>query len=288
MSSIDRSSRWIDRLLRAYGIGVYAFLFIPIVVVVVFSFNQGRHVAELTGFSFQWYEAAWTDPFVVRAFRTSISVALLAGIVSTILGTGTAIAMPAAPRWVRRTFESFVNGAIVVPGIVLGLSLLIFVVTATSWFNDWIGYLTPGSGFRLGLGFYSVVAGHSVFGTAIVNVLVRTRLASLDASLVEASSDLYAPPIRTLFRVTVPLLIPAIVAGFLLAFTFSFDDFIIAFFTRGQTQTLPIFLFASIRRGVSPVINATAATLLAFSITLLAAASLIYQRRSSRQTGVGR
>jgi len=288
MSSIDRSSRWIDRLLRGYGIAVFAFLFIPIVVVVVFSFNEGRHVAELTGFSFQWYVTAWTDPFVVRAFRTSISIALFAGLISTILGTGTAIAMPAASRWVRSTFESFVYGAIVVPGIVLGLSLLIFIVTATSWLNDWLAYLIPSSGFRLGLGFYSVVAGHSVFGTAIVNVLVRTRLASLDASMIEASGDLYAPPIRTLLRVTLPLLAPAIVAGFLLAFTFSFDDFIIAFFTRGQAQTLPIFLFASIRRGVSPVINATAATLLAFSITLLAAASVIYQRRSSRQIGVTR
>jgi spermidine/putrescine transport system permease protein len=275
-------TRWIDRALRVYGYAVYGFLFLPILVVVVFSFNSGRHVAELTGFSFQWYVTAWTDPFVVRAFRTSISIAFAAGLISTVLGTGAAIAMPSLPRWVRRSFDTMMNFAIVVPGIVLGLSLLIFVVSATGWLNDWIGYLLPDTGFRLGLGFYSVVAGHAVFGSAIVAILVRTRLASLDPQVIEASADLYAPPVRTLFTVTIPLLAPAIFAGFLLAFTFSFDDFIIAFFTRGQAQTLPIYLFASIRRGVSPVINATASTLLAFSVTMLVIASVVNRRRANR------
>jgi len=276
-------TRWIDRGLKAYGWAVYAFLFLPILVVVVFSFNSGRHVAELTGFSFQWYVTAWTDPFVVRAFRTSISIALTAGLISTVLGTGAAIAMPSLPRVVRRSFDTMMNFAIVVPGIVLGLSLLIFVVSATGWLNDWITYLFPDTGFSLGLGFHSVVAGHAVFGSAIVAILVRTRLASLDPEVIEASSDLYAPPVRTLFTVTLPLLAPAILAGFLLAFTFSFDDFIIAFFTRGQAQTLPIYLFASIRRGVSPVINATASTLLAFSVTMLIVASLVNRRRSQQR-----
>ncbi|MGA7270189.1 MAG: ABC transporter permease [Acidimicrobiia bacterium] len=275
----DRTSVWIDRLLKAYGFAAYAFLFLPILVVIVFSFNAGRHVAELTGFSLQWYVKAWTDPFVVRAFWTSISIALTAGLISTVLGTGAAIAMPSLPGWIRRSFDMLVNVAIVVPGIVLGLSLLIFVVTATGWLNDWIAYLFPGSGFRLGLGFHSVVAGHSIFGTAIVAILVRTRLASLDPEVIEVSGDLYARPTRTLFKVTLPLLAPAILAGFLLAFTFSFDDFIIAFFTRGQAQTIPIFLFSSIRRGVSPVINATASSLLAISITLMTLASLLYRRR---------
>lgn len=285
MSTRSRSD-WIDRSLRAYGFLTYAFLFLPIVVVVVFSFNAGRHVAELTGLSLQWYVTAWTDPFVVRAFWTSISIAVTSAMISTVLGTASAIAMPATPRPVRRSFEGLVNAAIVVPGIVLGLSLLIFVVSATNWANDWLAYLLPASDIRLGLGFYSVVAGHSVFGTAIVHVLVRTRLAALDISLTEASGDLYATPTRTLTQVTLPLLGPAILAGFLLAFTFSFDDFIIAFFTRGQAQTLPIYLFASIRRGVSPVINATASSLLAFSITLLVTASLVYRRRSSQRSGV--
>jgi len=178
-------TRWIDRALRFYGYAVYGFLFLPILVVVVFSFNSGRHVAELTGFSFQWYVTAWTDPFVVRAFRTSISIAFTAGLISTVLGTGAAIAMPSLPRWVRRSFDTMMNFAIVVPGIVLGLSLLIFVVSATGWLNDWIGYLLPDSGFRFGLGFYSVVAGHAVFGSAIVASLIlgKTILGRYDFAI---------------------------------------------------------------------------------------------------------
>lgn len=283
----SRHARVVDRVLTGYALAVYAFLFVPIVVVVVFSFNAGRHVAELTGFSFQWYVEAWTNRFVVEAFRTSITVALTAGALSTVLGAASALAMPAAPRPVRSAFGSLVNMAIVVPGIVLGISLLIFVVTITGWLNQWIAYLLPASDMRLGLGFPSLVAAHSVFGTAIVNVLVRTRMGALDSSIIEASSDLYASPVRTLRQVTLPLLAPAIIAGFLLAFTFSFDDFIIAFFTRGQAETLPIYLFASIRRGVSPVINATASTLLAFTITLLAIAALVLRRRHGQTMDPG-
>lgn len=273
-----------DRVLRGYGALVYLFLFIPIVVVVVFSFNDGEHVSEITGFSFRWYVEAWTNPFVVEAFRTSITVALTSASVSAVLGTAAALAMPSAPRSVRRTFDVMVNTAVVVPGIVLGISLLIFIVTATGWLNSWIAYLLPGSDFRLGLGFSSLVAAHSVFGTALVTILVRTRLAALEDAVAEASSDLYATPMRTVWTVTLPLLAPAIFAGFLLAFTFSFDDFIIAFFTRGRAETLPIFLFASIRRGVSPVINATASSLLAMTLTLLSVAAFVFWKRGSATT----
>lgn len=117
---------------------------------------------------------------------------------------------------------------------------------------------------------------------AIVNVLVRTRLAGMDRSPVEASEDLYATPTRTLLQVTLPQLQPAIIAGFPLAFTFSFDDFIVAFFTRGQVQTLPIFLYASIRRGVTPAVNAIASVLLLVTVTLLSSAWYILERRGRR------
>lgn len=273
----------IDRLLRSYGVLGFVFLFLPIVVVVVFSFNSGRHVAELTGLSLRWYVEAWTNPFVVDAFRTSIAIAVTAATISTVLGTAAAVAMPSAPRWLRRAFDAFVTGAIVVPSIVLGIAMLIYVVSLTDWLNGWFAYLAPGLGVRLGLGFASVVMAHSVFGTALVTVLVRTRLASLDVRVLEASSDLYASPLATLRSVTLPLLAPAVFAGFLLAFTFSFDDFIIAFFTRGQAQTLPIVLFASIRRGVTPVINATASTLLALSVILLVIAGTVLRRRTPRR-----
>lgn len=278
----DRVDRFIDRALRTYGVTVYLFLFAPIAVVVAFSFNEGRHVTELTGLSLRWYVEAWTNPFVVEAFRTSIVVAFSAATLSMLLGTGTALAMSRAPARVRRSADALVNMAVVVPGIVLGIALLIFLVTTFDWINGWLAYVAPRSDFRLGLGMPSLIAAHSVFGTAIVNVLVRTRLSTMDRSVLEASSDLYASPVRTLLTVTLPLLGPAILAGFLLAFTFSFDDFIVAFFTRGGSETLPIYLFASIRRGVSPVINATASTLLAITLGMLGTAAYLFTRRAAR------
>ncbi len=277
------SGRGIDMAIRAYAGLFFLFLFVPIFVVVIFSFNAGNHVAELTGLSARWYKTAWTDPLVLRALRTSISIALVSGMLSVLLGTSSAIAMPGMPSWLRRTFLVLVNAAIVVPGIVLGLAVLIFVVTTTDWANSFINSTFPTADVRLGLGYHAVVVGHSVFGTAIVNLLVRTRLASLDPSLLEAASDLYATPLTRLRQVTIPLLYPAIGAGFLLAFTFSFDDFIIAFFTRGQEQTLPIFLFASIRRGVSPVVNATAASLLGFSMVMFVAAAWLMRRQANNR-----
>ncbi len=271
--------RWIDRGLRWWTLAVYVFLFLPIVVVIVFSFNEGRHVAQITGFSLRWYEEAWTDQFVVRALRTSLTIALVSAVIATIVGTLSALAMNGARPLVRMTFEMLVYIAIIVPGIVIGISTLIFAVTAFDLVNPVLASLLPGDPPELTLGLGTVIAAHAMFTSAIVNVLVRTRMAGMDRTLIEASSDLYASPWRTFRQVTIPQLRPAIVAGFLLAFTFSFDDFIVAFFTTGQDQTLPIFLFASIRRGVTPVVNAIATVLLTVTISSLVLAWLVAGRR---------
>jgi spermidine/putrescine transport system permease protein len=271
--------RWIDRGLRWWTVGVYLFLFLPILVVIVFSFNDGRNVTQITGFSMRWYEEAWTDQFVVRALRTSLTIALVSAVIATIIGTLSAIAMNGARPAVRLTFEVLIYIAIIVPGIVIGISTLIFAVTAFDLVNPVLASLLPGDPPQLSLGLGTVIAAHAMFTSAIVNVLVRTRMAGMDRALIEASSDLYASPWRTFRQVTIPQLRPAIVAGFLLAFTFSFDDFIVAFFTTGQDQTLPIFLFASIRRGVTPVVNAIATVLLTVTISSLVLAWFVAGRR---------
>jgi spermidine/putrescine transport system permease protein len=276
--------RWIDRGLRWWTLGVYVFLFLPILVVIVFSFNEGRHVAQITGFSMRWYEEAWSNQFVVRALRTSLTIAFVSAAIATVIGTLSAIAMNGARPAVRVTFELLVYVAIIVPGIVIGISTLIFAVTAFDIVNPVIAALLPGDPPQLTLGLGTVIAAHAMFTSAIVNVLVRTRMAGMDRTLVEASSDLYASPWRTFRQVTVPQLRPAIIAGYLLAFTFSFDDFIVAFFTTGQDQTLPIFLFAQIRRGVTPVVNAIASVLLAVTIVTLVVAWLVGVRRGRRPT----
>ena len=275
-------------LLRGYAALVYVFLFAPIVVVVVFSFNAGRHVAELTGFSLHWYQEAWSNQFVMRALRNSLFIASTTAVLATVLGTLSALALSTARPWLRRSFEQLTYVAIIVPGIVIGISTLVFVVTLFNWLNPWLLYLWPGGNApQFGLGAYTVIAAHTMFTTAVVNVIVRTRMAGMDRSLIEASEDLYATPWRTFRQVTIPQLMPAIVSGFLLAFTFSFDDFIVAFFTAGQDQTLPIFLFASIRRGVTPVVNAIASVLLLVTVTALVTAWFVAVRRArGRQDSV--
>jgi spermidine/putrescine transport system permease protein len=182
----------------------------------------------------------------------------------------------------RSLLELLTYVAIIVPGIVIGIATLIFLVTAFDWLNPWLVYLAGERAPHLGLGSASVIAAHTLFTLAIVNVLVRTRMRGMDRSLIEASEVLFATPWRTFVQVTFPQLRPAVVAGALLAFTFSFDDFIIAFFTSGQDQTVPIYLFASIRRGVNPQVNAIATVLLGVTILAMALTGLVFQRAQRR------
>jgi spermidine/putrescine transport system permease protein len=279
-----RLERWGERLTRLYTALVFAFLFLPILIVVIYSFNAGRHVTELLGFSTKWYSEAWSDRFLMDALGNSLIIATTTAILATILGTASALAMDRLGPRKRWLFELLTYVAIIVPGIVIGIATLIFIVTALDWLNPWVAYFTAGRGPELGLGTASVVAAHTLFTLAIVNVLVRTRMRGMDRTLIEASEDLFATPWRTFWQVTFPMLLPAIVAGALLAFTFSFDDFIIAFFTSGQDQTVPIYLFASIRRGVSPEVNAIATVLLTVTIVAMITAGLVY-RRGQRRAG---
>ena len=281
-----RLERWGERLTRLYTILVFAFLFLPIVIVVIYSFNAGRHVTELLGFSTKWYAEAWSNRFLRDALEHSLTIASITAVLATIFGTASALAMDRLGRRARWVFELLTYVAIIVPGIVIGIATLIFVVIALDWLNPWIAYLTSSRGPEIGLGLGSVIAAHTLFTMAIVNVLVRTRMRGMDRTLIEASEDLFATPWRTFVQVTFPQLLPAIVAGGLLAFTFSFDDFIIAFFTAGQDQTVPIYLFASIRRGVSPEVNAIATVLLSVTIVAMITAGLVY-RRGHRRTGAG-
>jgi spermidine/putrescine transport system permease protein len=280
----DRMWAFAERIgrivLSSYTALVYVFLFAPIVVVVIFAFNAGGSATEMTGISTHWFSTAWHDPFAQRALRNSLFVATSSALIATIAGTLSALAMPTTGKRTRLAIEQLTYIAIIVPGIVIGIATLIFLVTIFGWANDWITYMAGGTAAHLGLGVHSIIAAHTVFALALVNVLVRTRMRSLDRTLTEASEDLYASPWHTFWRVTFPQLFAGILAGALLAFTFSFDDFIIAFFTSGQDQTLPIFLFSSIRRGVTPEVNAIAATLLGVSLSLLLVAGLLLGGRA--------
>lgn len=277
-----RLERLGDRATRIYTGAVFGFLFLPIVIVIIYSFNAGRHVTDLQGFSTQWYASAWSDRFLMNALRNSLTIAAVTAVLATAFGTASALAMDRLGRRTRTAVELLTYVAIIVPGIVIGIATLIFLVSAFDWLNPWLAFFGGSEAPQLGLGTASVIAAHTLFTLAIVNVLVRTRMQGMDRSLIEASEDLYATPWRTFTQVTLPQLLPAIVAGALLAFTFSFDDFIIAFFTSGQDQTVPIYLFASIRRGVNPEVNAIATVLLGVTLLAMALAGLAYRRGRRR------
>lgn len=266
--------------MRLYALAVYLFLYIPIGVIALFSFNAGRHAAQFQGFSTQWYGKALSNPFVMDALKTSLTVALASAVLATLFGTMAAMALQSVKGRLRLAFDALIYVAVMVPGIVIGIATLIALVTVFGWVNPVIEALWPmaSKAPQLSLGYGSLIAAHGLFTMALVIIIVRARMAGMDRSLIEASADLGATPWGTFRQVTLPQIFPGILAGFLLAFTFSFDDFIIAFFVAGSQTTLPVYVFSSIRRGVTPEINAIGTMVLAVSLVLLIAAQAILQR----------
>lgn len=266
--------------MRIYAAAVYLFLYIPIAIIALFSFNAGRAASQFTGFSVQWYGKALSNRFVVEAFQTSLTVALSSALLATLFGTMAALALQSVRgRW-RIAFDALIYIAVMVPGIVIGIATLIAMVTLFDWLNPVLAALWPlaDSAPQLALGLVSLIAAHGLFSMALVIIIMRARVSGMDRSLIEASADLGATPFGTFRQVTLPQIFPGILAGFLLAFTFSFDDFIIAFFVAGPRTTLPIYVFSSIRRGVTPEVNAIGAMVLAVSLCLLITAQAILQR----------
>ena len=261
----------LDRALRAWSAGVYAFLFIPIITVVLFSFNASRLVDVWSGFSLKWYGTAWTDPSILDALKTSLIVALVNALLAICFGTLAAIGLQRVGHRLRGVFETLVYGTIVTPEIIIAIASLLFFVT-----------------INIDLGIPTIIVTHVVYNTSIVALIVRARLAGMDRTLEEAAQDLGATPIRTIWRITIPLLYPAILAGGLLAFTFSFDDFVLTFFVSGATSTtLPLKIFSMLRFGVSPVINAIATVMLIVTLASIFTASLLVRRNSRGEAEAG-
>jgi spermidine/putrescine transport system permease protein len=261
--------------MRYYAALIYFFLYAPIALIVGFSFNAGRYAMDWQGFSLMWYGKAFSNPLITEALTTSLTIAGSTAFLSAIFGTLTALGLERVTGKLRHIFDALLYIAIMVPGIVIGISTLIAFVTLFNIINP---YLIAAWGWKIEMGLWTVVAAHVLFNIAVVCLLVRARITGMDRSLVEASEDLYATPMGTFRQVVLPLLTPSILAGFLLAFTFSFEDFIIAFFVAGPNVTLPIYVFSSIRRGVTPEINAVGTIVLLTSLTLLVIAQVILQR----------
>lgn len=237
---------------------VFAFLYLPIAVLVALSFNEGGLPTVWSGFSTRWYVSLVSNDEILSAALNTLIVAVVSTAIATLLGTLLAIGVETRRRK-SRGLEALLFAPMVIPDIVLAIALLSFYNLV---FTQWLG---------VGLGLWSVILGHAVFGIAFVAVIVRTRLRHFDHSTVEASLDLGANEWRTFRHVTLPAIMPGVVAGALVAFTLSLDEFVIAFFTAGTSVTLPIQVYSMIRFGITPVINAAATVVVGVSLLLVLA-----------------
>jgi spermidine/putrescine transport system permease protein len=247
---VHRTPRWI----LAVTIAVYLFLHLPILVLMVFSFNDSKFSVDWQGFTLNWYHRLLERPDIMRGLKASMIVGVASTVISAVLGTLIALAL-ARHRFRGRTlFEGFLYVPIVTPEIVVGISLLILFAL-----------------FQVPLGLTTITIAHVAFSISFVVVVVLARLEGMDRTLEEAAMILGADEITTFWRVTVPQLWPGIISGALLAFTMSFDDFVITSFVSGSgSSTLPIVVYGMVRRNVEPSINAIS------TIILLVTTALIY------------
>ena len=252
----------------------YAFLYWPILSLIIYSFNENRLVTVWSGFSTRWYGELLNNAQLLGAAWLSVKIAAVTATLAVVLGTLAALALVRFRRFRgRQALEVMSTAPLVMPEVIIGLSLLLLFVAM----EDLVGW-------PAGRGQTTITLAHTTFAMAYVAVIVRSRLANLDASLEEAALDLGARPVRVFFAITLPIIAPALVAGWLLAFTLSLDDLVVASFVSGPgSTTLPMVVYSSVRLGVSPQINALATIVVGLvSIAVLIAGVLLY-RQEKRQ-----
>lgn len=236
------------------GTAGYLFLYLPLVVVVVYSFNDSNIAAQWVGFTWRWYDVLLHDAEMIRAAWNSLLIALVASLVATVLGTLAGMAMH---RYKLRLLPFLVAAPLAMPEILTGVSLLIFFVL-----------------LNMTLGLVSIMLAHISFCISFVAIVVRSRLAGMDESLVEAARDLGATPWQSFRLITLPLIAPGVLAGALLAFTMSIDDFVITFFTAGvDSTTLPLRIYTMIKIAVTPEVNAISTILMLITLLLVTLAA---------------
>ena len=251
----------------------YAFLYVPLILVIVYSFNDSRIATVWGGFSTRWYGELLRNEDVLQAGALSLQIAAVSATLATILGTMAGLALARFARFRGRTlFTGMITSPMVMPEVITGLSLLLLFVT--------LQQLTGWPGQR---GFSTITIAHTTFSMAYVAVIVRSRLVGMDESLEEAAMDLGGRPLRVVFDITLPLIAPAMIAGWLLAFTLSLDDLVIASFVAGPgSSTLPMYIFSKVKLGVSPDINALATLIILFVSIGVFIAWFATRRRTSK------
>ena len=267
--SMTRRSSWLGWSILLLG---FAFLYLPILLLMVYSFNSSRLATVWAGFSTQWYGELFRDRQLLQAAWISIKIAFWTASAAMVIGTMAAMAMTRFKRFPSKTiFGALVTAPLVMPEVIIGLSILLMLVSMGGLFG------LPSKGV------VAIWIAHVTFTISFVTVVVSSRLQELDRSLEEAAMDLGANRLKVFFLITLPIIAPALLSGWLLAFTLSLDDVVIASFLSGPSSTtLPIKIFASVRLGVSPKINALA-TIMVLSVSLIAVAGWWLTARAERK-----
>ena len=252
-----------SRLSFLYASLIYLFLYLPIAILILYSFNQSKLNAVWTGFTFDWYFQLMQNSEVLEATRTSLIVALISTIAATMIGTLAAVGMYRYKFRGKTALDAMLYLPIVIPEIVMGISLLALFAQ-----------------LQVPLGYFTLIAAHITFSVPFVIVVVRARLAGFDRSIEEAAMDLGCTPWQTFRKVTVPVIAPGILASALLAFTLSIDDVVISFFVAGpSSSTLPLKIFSMVKFGVTPEINALSTLMLVVTLILVVIAERIRMRK---------
>ena len=268
-------SRFLQANFGRFWLGaVYLFLYTPLIFLIVFSFNSTRQDGVFTGFSMRWYEALLNDSRLVSGFFLSLKIAVMTGTLSTILGTFAAFVLVRFPRFKGRSlFSGLVSAPLVMPEVIIGLSLLLLMVAV----QHAIGW--PERGVT------TIVIGHTLLGMAYATVVITARLRDMDRSIEEAAMDLGCRPLQVFFLVTLPNILPSLIAAWMLTFTLSFDDVVVSEFLSGPgVTTLPQVIFGYARRGVNPSIYAAATLLiLTVSVGIIAYSLLTLRAQAQRE-----
>ncbi|KKL83356.1 hypothetical protein LCGC14_1975570 [marine sediment metagenome] len=260
--------------MTAIAVAGFVFLYAPIVSLVVFSFNESRLVTVWAGFSTKWYGALLRDSQIVEAAWLSLRIAFVSATLALVIGTLSAFALVRFGRFRGRTLLGIMASApLVMPEVIVGLSLLLLFVSMEGLI-----------GWPAGRGMLTIVIAHATFGAAFAAVVVQARLVDMDLSLEEAARDLGARPVRVFFDITLPVIAPALVSAWLLAFTLSLDDLVIASFVSGPgASTLPMVIFSKVRLGVSPDVNALATIIIVIVSLAVTIAALQFTRRTRNE-----
>lgn len=272
----EPTSGRVGKILGLNAAVVYVFLYAPIALLVVFSFNDNNNVGIWTEPSLRWYGEMFQNSAVMGALRNSLVVALVSTVVSTIVGTMLAISLERYRYRGRGFLDGLAYLPIIIPDVTMAVMLLVFFFQA-------FGVLEALTGISLTTGLHTIILAHIAFNISFVAVVVRARLAQFDRSLEEAAADLYATRWATFRKVTFPLILPGVAGGALLALTLSLDDVVVTQFVSGAgSTTLPVYVFGLVRRGVTPLINAVSVVMLLASMVLIALSLGLQRGRSGR------